>query len=346
MVDRKPSEGRSPALGRASRPTRRTFLGSVGLGVTRLAVPATPCSILLGPSARATETILNFVSYGGSYGDAVKKYLVDPFERDIEIPVSLGVNATLAGLKVQVASGQLQWDLVELAGGEFVAGLKQNLFEPLDFKVIDTSKVPAFARHDFGIEYALFLSGIGYDRQKIRDADAPGTWADVWDTTRYHGLRTFSEHISDTPTLEAALLADGVPMDKLYPLDVDRAFNSFKKLGKRNVVWYKTNQDPVNFLQQGEGPLAEIAGGRVALANAQGANLSFVYNQMQLSGDYLVVPRGAKNKEAAFRLINYIVTNDRATANWMNAPAMRSRIPRPPHCCQQTSPTSFPPAQR
>ena len=300
-------------------PSRRRFLQDVGLGAAGLAAPSILAEFGFGCDARAAEATLNFVSYGGSYGDAVKKYLVDPFQAETKINVSLGVNSTLAALKVQVASGQVQWDLAELAGGEFVAGLKENLFEPLDFKVIDTGKVPTFARNDHGIEYAMFLSGIGYDRSRIADADAPQSWSQFWDVARWPGLRALSEHIADTATLELALLADGAAIDKLYPLDVDRAFASLRRLGKKNIVWYKTNQDPVNFLQQHEGPLAQIPSGRVFIANSQGANMGFVYNEMQLNGDYLVVPRGAKNKEAAFRLINYIVTNDKAAAEWMKA---------------------------
>ena len=67
--------------------------------------------------ARASGS-LTFVSYGGSYGDSVEKYLLAPFRQKTGIAVSLGVNSTLAGLKVQIASGQSEWDLVEVAGGE------------------------------------------------------------------------------------------------------------------------------------------------------------------------------------------------------------------------------------
>jgi putative spermidine/putrescine transport system substrate-binding protein len=268
--------------------------------------------------ARAAGS-LTFVSYGGSYGDSVEKYLLTPFRQKTGIAVSLGVNSTLAGLKVQIASGQSEWDLVEIAGGEFIEGIKENLFEPLDFGVINDSKVPAFAKNKFGIEYALFLSGIGYDGHAIKAADAPTTWSGFWDTQRWPGMRSLSKHIADSGTLEAALLASGVPIDKLYPLDLDRAFASLKKLGKRSVVWYENNQEPVNFLEQHEGPLASIASGRVVLANAKGGELGFVYNQMQLNGDYLVVPRGARNKEAAFKLIDFIVNDDQAAADWMRA---------------------------
>ena len=47
--------------------------------------------------AHAAGSSLNFVSYGGSYGDSVEKYLLAPFRAKTGIAVTLGVNSTLAG---------------------------------------------------------------------------------------------------------------------------------------------------------------------------------------------------------------------------------------------------------
>ena len=277
----------------------------------------TGASLLGRAPSLLAQTPINFVTYGGSYGEAVNKYLVKPFEKESGVTVQQGVSEALAAVKIQVQAKNVQFDLVELAGGDFLAGMRDNLFEPVDLSIVKLDKTPAFAKHPNGIQYALFLSGIGYDRRKIPDAEAPKTWADAYDTNRYKGLRAMSKHISTTPTLEHALLAAGVPIDKLYPLDVNLAFSSLKKLGSKNIHWYENNQEPVNFLIQQLGPLANIASGRVAIANRTGAQIGFVYNQLQVSGDYLAVPRGAKNKEGAFRLMNFILNNDQAAVNWM-----------------------------
>ncbi len=287
--------------------TRRQFVG--GLAAAGLLARA--------PILRAETAPLNFVTYGGSYGDAVNKYLVKPFEQESGLTVRQGVNSALAPVKIQVQSKNVQWDLVELAGGDFMSGLRDDLFEPIDTSIVKLDQVPDYAQHKYGVLYALFLSGMGYDQRKIAPADAPKNWAEAWDTKKYQGLRALSKHISDTPTLETALLAAGVPIDKLYPLDVNLAFDSLKKLGLKNIYWFENNQEPVNFLTQQLGPISQIAAGRVAIANRGGAQIGFVYNQLQLNGDYLVVPKGAKNREAAFRLMNFILNNDQADVNWM-----------------------------
>jgi putative spermidine/putrescine transport system substrate-binding protein len=287
--------------------TRRRFVGGIAAAGMLARAPGVP----------AQADPLNFVTYGGSYGDAVKKFLVAPFEKESGLTVQVGANSALAPVKIQVQSKNVQWDLVELAGGDFMTGLREDLFEPIDTSIVKLDKCPAYAQNKYGILYALFLSGIGYDKRKIAEADAPKNWVDAWDLNRYKGLRGLSKHISDTPTLETALLAAGVPIDKLYPLNLDLAFDSLKKLGTKNIYWYENNQEPVNFLTQQLGPISQIAAGRIAIANRQGAQLGFVYNQLQLNGDYLVVPKGAKNRDAAFRLMNFILNNDQAAVNWM-----------------------------
>src|SRR5436190_15491661 len=140
LTDRK---GDAPSIG------HREFVG--GLAAAGLLARA--------PGVFAQPAPLNFVTYGGSYGEAVNKHLVKAFEKESGLTVQQGVNQALAPVKIQVMSKNVQWDLVELAGGDFLTGLREELFEPIDTSIVKLDKVPAFARHNYGIEYALFLSG-------------------------------------------------------------------------------------------------------------------------------------------------------------------------------------------
>jgi len=289
----------------ARRQLLKAIAGAAGVHATPLAL------------AQSDKGPLNFVTFGGTYGEAIKQHLITPFEAESGLKVQQGINQALAPLKIQVQSKNVRWDLVELAGGDFLTGVREDLFEPVDTSLVKLDKVPEFAIHKYGIEFAMFLSGIGYDKRKFSDAAAPKTWAEAWDTNRFKGVRGLSKHISDTPTLESALLAAGVPIDKLYPLDVKLAFDSLKKLGMNNIHWYDNNQEPVNMLNQQVASISQIASGRVVQANRKGAQIGFIYNQNQVNGDYLVVPKGSKNKEAAFRMMNFILNNDEAAIAWM-----------------------------
>src|SRR5260370_15646052 len=76
------------------------------------------------------------------------------------------------------------------------------------------------------------------------------TWADFWNTKRFPGGRSLRK--DPRTTLEFALLADGVPIDKLYPLDVDRAFRSLDKIAPSVTVWWSSRHQPAHLLADKE----------------------------------------------------------------------------------------------
>lgn len=116
-------------------------------------------------------------------------------------------------------------------------------------------------------------------------------------------------NVSDGRTLELALLADGVPIDKLFPLDVERALQSLDRIGRDNILWYNTNQEPIQQLLSGAASLAAAFDGRVLLANRGGANMGFTPNCAAVSGNYYCVSGASASKHAAFELLNFMLTN-------------------------------------
>src|SRR5579859_8090048 len=130
MAMRVPPIRINPHIGREAQPP--TASQAAHLGRRRFVQSLTLAGVPLPILARAADSkTLNFVSYGGSYGAAVQTHFVTPFEEQTGIKVSLGVNSSLSPIKIQVLSKNVQWDLAEVNGGEFVAGLKDDLFEPI-----------------------------------------------------------------------------------------------------------------------------------------------------------------------------------------------------------------------
>ncbi len=114
------------------------------------------------------------------------------------------------------------------------------------------------------------------------------------------GTRTMRDRVA--PMLEIALMADGVTPDKLYPLDVDRAFKKLDTI-KKNTIWWTTNSQSQQLLTDGEVTCGLILNGRVYDAVQKGAKITLVWNQNIQSVDYLVVPKGSRNRDAAMTLI-------------------------------------------
>jgi putative spermidine/putrescine transport system substrate-binding protein len=303
--------------------TRRNFLRSaagVGLSLPAAGTLLTACggeTSSPGSSGTNNTGTITFVSYGGSYNDNLQAAMIDPFETATGHTVNLGANTGLAQLKLQVESGNVQWDIAELNGSEYEVAVRQNLLESYDYDAIDVSNVPDYAVKEFGVKYALFLFTMAWDQRQIVDAIAPQNWEEFWDTGQFTGKRSLYERVDDGSILEAALMAEGVPLDEIYPLDIERALRGLERLGRENFTWHPTPQDGIQQLLTGEVPLASSWNGRVGIAQReQDAEIGFTPNRSVVSGDYLVVPKGAPNPELAFELINFILTDAEAGADY------------------------------
>ena len=190
---------------------RRGFLRSTAAAA--LAGLATPA--LIG-RARADGVVLNFATYGGVIADYLTRLFAVPFEKETGIKVNFGGSASLALAKLQTTSGTAaQWDLINLTGAEYLAAVEENIIAPYDYSIVDATYIEPEFKGTHGIKFTLFLFGMGYDKRKLPEDKAPKSWAEFWDTQRFPGKRSLYSSPSDGSILEIALLADGVPLDKL-----------------------------------------------------------------------------------------------------------------------------------
>jgi len=131
----------------------------------------------------------------------------------------------------------------------------------------------------------------------------PASWADLFDTAKFPGKRTFYKW-SAPGVIEAALLADGVAADKLYPLDLDRAFKKLDTI-KADIVWWSGGAQSQQLLASAEAPFGSFWNGRLTALSATGVNVETSWAQNITAADALVVPKGTKNKEAAMKFIAF-----------------------------------------
>jgi putative spermidine/putrescine transport system substrate-binding protein len=257
-------------------------------------------------SAKSESKELVVVDWGGNYTDVRKKATYEPFEKKYGVKVTIVSPTDYGKLKAMVSSGNVEWDVVNVDADFVVRGGKEGLLEKLDYNVIKTDGVDKKYIFDYGIESETFDVAISYNTKTFADGKQPKSWAEFWDTTKFPGARSMQKFPEGT--LEAALLADGVAPDKLFPLDVDRAFNSLDKIKKDVKVWWTTGAQPPQMLATGEVTTAAAWSGRVLAAKKQGSPEDVEYNQALAYGDAWVVPKGAKNKELAMKFIDYATT--------------------------------------
>jgi putative spermidine/putrescine transport system substrate-binding protein len=110
---------------------------------------------------------------------------------------------------------------------------------------------------------------------------------------------------SGTPNLEFALIADGVPMDKIFPIDTDRAFKSLSKIKPHIKKFWDTGALSAQMLADKEVVLGSIWNGRLQAVADKGAPVAIEWNQHMLQIQAYGLFKDAKNKEEAQLLIDY-----------------------------------------
>ncbi|CAI3799970.1 hypothetical protein DBADOPDK_02425 [Pseudomonas sp. MM223] len=218
-------------------------------------------------AAQAADS-LNFVSWGGTTQDAQKEAWAVPFTKATDIKVVQDGPTDYGKLKAMVESGNVQWDVVDVEADFALRAASEGLLEPLDFNQINRDKIDPRFVSDHGVGSFFFSFVLGYNEGKL-GANKPVDWTALFDTKTYPGKRALYKWPSPG-VLELALLADGVAPDKLYPLDLDRAFKKLDTI-KKDIVWWGGGAQSQQLLASGEASLGQFWNGRVYALQQDGA---------------------------------------------------------------------------
>ncbi|MGR4842798.1 ABC transporter substrate-binding protein [Rhizobium sp. LARHSG275] len=264
---------------------------------TTFALAAVAAFVAVSAPAHADNMV--FSSWGGTTQDAQKAAWASPFTEKTGITVVQDGPTDYGKLKAMVEAGQVTWDVVDVEGDYAAQAGKNGQLEKLDFSVIDKTKLdPRFVTdYSVGSFYYSFVIGCNADAVSA----CPKTWADLFDTAKFPGKRTFYKW-SAPGVIEAALLADGVAADKLYPLDLDRAFKKLDTI-KSDIVWWSGGAQSQQLLASAEAPFGSVWNGRMTALAASGIKTETSWEQNITAADSLVVPKGSPNAEAAMKFI-------------------------------------------
>ena len=295
---------------RAVTYTRRELLGA-GVFAGLAAAVARP-----RPAAAAGRVV--YATWGGSWEQAIRKAWFEPFTKKTGTSVVSVTGPDYGKIRAMVQANRTEWDVVEVNPDFQWIGQREGLLEPLDFRVIDRSRIMPGADlvTDFAVPQVLWSRVLFYNTKQFSKANHPQSWAEAWDLKKYPGKRAFASK-TNGGSLEAALLADGVAPDKLYPLDVPRALKSLDKI-RSEIIWFDTNAQAEQFMTDEQAVLGLVPDGRALSAKQRGAPAEIEYNQSLMTWSTMVVPKGAPNKEAAMQFLAYALGIEGQAAVAMN----------------------------
>ncbi|MFB6452914.1 ABC transporter substrate-binding protein [Bradyrhizobium tunisiense] len=291
----------------SSRPTRRQTLMGIGAAAGGAAFAIGAPSIL-----RAQESALVVVSGGGTYEQAIRKAVIDPFQRETGTKVTYVSPADEAKLKAQVDSNNVQWDLVEWPNSPFRPNAPKYL-EEIDYGAFDRETLDNLmpeAKQKYGVGSYVFSTVMGFSTAEYpANKPRPRSWAEFWDASKFPGPRSLrAGSIGDPTTIEFALLAAGVPKDKLYPIDFEKAFASLDRIKPQITKFWTVGAEPGQLLSDRQVAMCSAFNGRMEALKTEGAPVDYEWNEGELSPNYWVIPKGTKKRAAAMRLVAYMST--------------------------------------
>lgn len=261
---------------------------------------------------------LTVVMWGGQDQKTHVKEAIQPWGDETGVTIKQDSPSDYAKFRAQVESGKVSWDVVEVEPNFAHTACDNGWAEKLDTSIVDTTDLNPEEVTDCAIPVLEYAFTIGYNTDTFKDAH-PTTWAEFFDTEKFPGKRGFWKYATGA-IFEAALLADGVKADELYPLDIDRAFKKLDTI-KDDIVFYETGEQQQQLVASGEAPLVQAWNGRIYSAAKEGQPVANEWNEHLLSYDQLVIPKGAKNAGNAQKWMKWYVEHPEAQAGYSNATA-------------------------
>jgi putative spermidine/putrescine transport system substrate-binding protein len=274
-------------------------------------------ALLVASTALAQQQTLTAVSFGGAYGAAQKRHMIDPFmEKTGHRILFEDYTGGIAEIKAQVESGNIQWDVVDIEVIDLERACAEGLLEVIPRDILPPGDDGTPAMEDFmgaalenecGVGVIFWTTLYAINTETI-GANKPSTIADLFDTKKFPGKRALRKR--PQVNLEWALIADGVDRSKIYEVlatDEGQA-RAFAKLDtiKSDVVWFDSWSQAPQLLNDGGAIMVQSANGRFyAAIQDEGRPFEMIWDGHVYDLDVWSIVRGSPKKDLALEFIKF-----------------------------------------
>lgn len=264
------------------------------------------------PSLKGTGEVV-ITAGGGTWEAAQKKAYFAPFERDTGIKVVL-VPDDRAKMLTSIERGKPEADITNLSAGTIATWINRKAVEKIDYKFFDKATldgIPAIMKHEYGVGALLYAIVMAYnDKEYPATKPRPQNWVEFYDTKKFPGPRGMAgcgDRLISGGVLEFAMLASGVPRDKIYPIDFDKAYAKLLELKPHVGKWWQAGGEAPQALIDGEVAMSTAFNGRIYAARQQRAPVDLTWNDALVQYDYWIVARGSPNRDNAMKFLAYVL---------------------------------------
>lgn len=260
-----------------------------------------------GKLAGTGEVVVH--SYGGSYTQAMRKNVFEPFTKATGITV-VDVTADFSEpqVKAMKEAGRIDWDIAVIDGLWLPPMREAGMFAPIDYSLWEEESlkgVPQAARLSDGVVAYESTNALVYDAQAFPKG-GPKACADFWNVKAFPGPRGLGA-ISLQWTFPLA--AEGVPGPQIWPLTEDkikRALGKFDEIKPHIAKWWTAGGEPVQALLNKEFAFTTCPAGRALGAIRSGAPLRIVWEGGSVGSSFYTILRGGPNTSNAQKFLAYV----------------------------------------
>ncbi len=257
-------------------------------------------------AARGAGEQLLVRTSGGSFQAAQEKAIFQPFTKATGIRV-VPVPLTTGKLREILDTGRIPVDVQFLVETHQIELERAGYLEAVDYgamRYTNPNDIDPVVRRPLAVG-AMFLSTVLVYNRKAFPREHPGSWADFWNVGRFPGPRSLPDAKSGFVELEFALLAEGVPPEKLYPIDIDRALRSLARIRKNVVAFWESGAEAMQLMERGNALMGALWSGRAQDLIDRGAPIAIEWNQAKRHNVMWCVHKGAPNRDNAQRFIDF-----------------------------------------
>lgn len=253
-----------------------------------------------------------------NWGDYIDMEVLDQFEDEYGIRVVYDTYATNEDLYVKLKQGGSSYDVVFPSDYMIERMIREDLLA-----TIDESNIPNLSKvgeeflnldydvnNDYSVPYMWGTLGIIYNTTMIDNT--LDSWADLWDE-QYKGQIVM--YNSQRDSLAVALKKLGYSLNSRDEKELEEAKQELIK--QKPLVHAYMGDEVKDSIISGEAAIAVVYSGDAVFMKWENPDLEYAIPKegTNLWFDAMVIPKNAKNKEAAEKFIDFMTRPDIAAKN-------------------------------
>ena len=270
-------------------------------------------TLILSGCSRNKETL-----YVYNWGDYMDESVIAEFEKETGIKVVYDTFATNEDMYVKIKSGGSSYDLIFPSDYMITRMRDEGMLEKINlanipnFKYIDDRfKGQDYdPNNEYSIPYMWGTVGILYNTTMVDDP--VDSWDILWDPKYSKQILMLD---SQRDAIGIALIKAGYSLNSTDPTEISEAGELLKQ--QKPLVLAYALDEIKDKMVAGEAALALVWSGEAIYAMQENPDLDYAIPKegTNLWFDGMAIPKGAKNKEAAEKFIDYLCRTEIAFRN-------------------------------